>query len=150
MPNRKPPATDKDLIHAITDSFNEVEPDSPEEINAILREAGYDPDQVARQMKAVAERALRESPFNWRERAQEMEDAKSRLIAFAPALPTNRAEIINAIKELVAKLGSGKSELAMAQYRNLESASDEDLASLLRQMRYLAAQENQHPDPDSD
>lgn len=146
MPNKKPPATDKDLIRAITDSFNEVEPDSPEEINAILRDAGYDPDQVARQMKAVAERALKESPLNWRERTQEMEDAKSRLIAFTSALPTSRAEIINAIKELVAKLGSGKSELAMAQYRNFESASDEDLASLLRQLQYLSAQENQRAD----
>lgn len=150
MPNRKPPATDQDLIRAITDSFNEVEPDSPEEVDAILQEAGFDPDKVGSEIKAVAERALKESPLNWRERAQEMEDAKVRLTAFTLAIPTSRSDIINAIKELVAKLGSGKSELAMAQYRNFENASDEDLASLLRQLQYLSTQADQRADPNKD
>ena len=50
--------TSEDLVRAFADLFDEVEPETPEEVDVALREAGYDPDQVAARMKAVAQEAL--------------------------------------------------------------------------------------------
>jgi len=57
---RRPIETSEDLVRAFADLFDEIEPETPEEIDAVLREAGYDPDEVGARMKAVAERALNE------------------------------------------------------------------------------------------
>lgn len=38
-----------------------IGPETPAEIDAVLREAGYDPDQIGAQMKAAAEQALARS-----------------------------------------------------------------------------------------
>ena len=35
-----------------------IGPETPKEIDTVLREAGYDPDEIAAQMKAAAEVAL--------------------------------------------------------------------------------------------
>ncbi len=50
--------------------FDEIGPKTPEEADETLREAGYDPDEVSAQMKAAAEQAMANSPFNWHNRAQ--------------------------------------------------------------------------------
>jgi len=65
---RRPIETGEDLVRAFADLFDEIEPETPEEIDAVLREAGYDPDEVGARMEAVAERALVDSPLNWRTR----------------------------------------------------------------------------------
>jgi len=38
--------SDQELIDAFAQLFDEVEPETGEEINEMLREAGYDPDEV--------------------------------------------------------------------------------------------------------
>lgn len=53
-----PCLSDKQLVRATADLFDELVPETPEEIDAALREAGYDPDEVGARMKAVAERAI--------------------------------------------------------------------------------------------
>jgi hypothetical protein len=35
MDKRQPPATEEELVHAYADLFNEVEPETPEEIDAV-------------------------------------------------------------------------------------------------------------------
>ena len=62
--------TPEELIQAVADLFNEVEPETPEEIEAVLREAGYDPDAIREQMKTIAERALSKQPQKWSEKIQ--------------------------------------------------------------------------------
>ena len=52
---RKPVETSEDLVRVFADFFDEVE---LEDIDAVLREAGHDPDEVGARMRAVAERAL--------------------------------------------------------------------------------------------
>ena len=49
------------LLDGLTDLFNEVGPSTPKEIDEILRESGYDPAQVGKRMKAVAEKAMAKS-----------------------------------------------------------------------------------------
>lgn len=41
-----------------------IGPETPKEIDTVLREAGYDPDEIGAQMKAAAEQALANSAAN--------------------------------------------------------------------------------------
>lgn len=128
--------TSEDLVRAFADFFDEIAPRTPEEIDVALREAGYDPNEVGARMKTAAERALADSPLNWRNRAQrEIEAARSQIAGSATAVLRSREEIIAAIEQLVAQSGS---QMAYA-HRNLESETDEDLVSLLSQLEYLTS-----------
>ena len=99
MDKRHPPATEEELVHANADLFNEVEPETPEEIDAVLREGGHDPDSIAARMKSIAERALARSPLNWRNRAQlELEAEERNLDSVTPIVRRGRGEMITAIQ----------------------------------------------------
>ncbi len=139
MKKRRPPATEEELVHAFADLFDEVGPETPEEIDAVLREVGRDPDTIAAQMKAVAERALARSPLDWRNRAQqELEAERHRLESVTPTLGRGRGEIITAIQRLLSQLQARQLAPAHA-HRHFDQATDEDLASLLVEIEYLVA-----------
>ena len=139
MNKRRPPATEEELVHAFADLFDEVGPETPEEIDAALREEGHDPDTIAARMKSVAERALARSPLNWRNRAQqELEAERSKLDKVTPILRHGRGEIIAAIQQLLSRLQAHQLAPAHA-YRNFDQATDEDLSSLLAELEYLVA-----------
>lgn len=54
--------TPEQLIDAITALFDQIPPpETEEEINASLREAGYDPDEVAEEFRSFAKRTLEEN-----------------------------------------------------------------------------------------
>jgi hypothetical protein len=131
--------TNEDLTQAFARFFDvdTDEPETVEEIDAGLRELGYDPDEVGVRMKAAAERALADSPLNWRNRAQkELEDERVKIGRFTVACPDNRLGLIGAIQRLA---GQAPGQAVYAN-RNLESMTDEDLASLLSDLEYLITQ----------
>lgn len=47
----------KELIHKLAEAFDSIEL-TPDEVDASLREAGYDPDEVGAKMKAIADKTL--------------------------------------------------------------------------------------------
>ena len=51
--------TGQNLVTAFGSLFDGLEPETPEEIDAALREAGYDPDELGARIKAAADQALR-------------------------------------------------------------------------------------------
>jgi hypothetical protein len=139
MSKRNSIQTSEELVLAFADLFDELEPETPEEVASVLRDTGHAPDEVGARMKAVAEQALAKSPLNWRIRAQrELQAEREHLAGLAAPALRNRAEIIAAIKRLVAQSGA---QMAYA-HRNLESETDEDLASLLADLEYLASQQS--------
>jgi hypothetical protein len=74
------PQTEGELARALDELFFEFLLETPDEVDAILREAGYDPDQVAAEMQTLAERAWDHSPLNWRNRVrQEMGQQRAKL-----------------------------------------------------------------------
>lgn len=153
MPNRKPPVTDDELIKAVADAFDQIEPETPSEIDAVLREAGHDPERVATEFKALAEQELEQSPLNWRKRARaEMEKEKTRLEGFEPStlVPVRRADLIAAIQKLMSQLGSNTDSVALAHFRNFDQATDEDLASMLTELEYLATKTHTSDDTNKD
>jgi hypothetical protein len=130
--------TSKDLVRALARFFavGTDEPETPDEVNAGLRELGYDPDEVGARMKAAAERALASSSLNWRSRAQrELEDERARIADSVKITSGTRADIIEAIKRLAMQSGD---QMAYA-YRNLKSMTDDDLVGLLSDLEYLAS-----------
>ena len=139
MKPRKSPATDEELVNAFTDLFNEVEPETEDEIDAVLRQAGYDPEAVAVRMRQVADRAIEKSPLNWRNRfSTELETEKTRLAALRSSVHMSREEILEAIRNKVTRLGGKINQLGFA-HRNFDMASDDDLRSLLSELDYLEA-----------
>lgn len=52
------------LLDALDDAFDEILMTDVEEANAILQEAGLDPDEVGASLEKVAKQALEDSPLN--------------------------------------------------------------------------------------
>jgi hypothetical protein len=61
---QKPTVAGEDLVQAFADLFEQVPPETPEEINAELYDAGLDPNQVSTRINSFIERALANSPLN--------------------------------------------------------------------------------------
>ncbi len=147
MSERNPLKTDEELARALDELFDEIPPPkTPEEVDAVLREAGFDPHEVATRMEALAERALANSPLNWRNRDQEMEEARTQLGRPSSIPRRTRSEILTAIQQILTQLGGEQRELVTAHFRNLEQATDEDLASLLAELEFLADQQGKQID----
>ncbi len=140
MNSRKPPATEVELMHTLIELFNEVEPESEEEVDEVIREAGFDPKDVGTRIKKAANLALANSPLNWRNRGQEIAKERSRLAAAKPERPASRAGLLAAIQEKLTQFGGNQPAL-MTAYRNLDEATETDLASLLDQLDYLIGQQ---------
>jgi hypothetical protein len=49
--------TSADLVRAFADLFDAIELESPEEIDEVLHEAGYDPDVLGERMRTAAQLA---------------------------------------------------------------------------------------------
>lgn len=146
MAKRKSTPTNEELIDAFTDLFNAVEPETPEEIDAVLSESGLDPDDVAARMRAFAQKAIEASPYNWRNQADSLREEQERLARRSSDLRLSREEMMRTIESLTTGLGRGQRARAAAYYRNLEEATDEDLASLLDELRYLQNQDESTDD----
>lgn len=52
------------LVSAFADLFDEMGPETPEEIDAELRAAGYNPDEVGQKIAKAAKEALEEAERN--------------------------------------------------------------------------------------
>ena len=145
MNDRKAPETEQELLERVGELFDEIDPETPEELDAALQEAGFDPDAIGARMEALAREALQQSPLNWRNQAhKEMEAERQRLAAaqrVSPG-PANREAIKSSIQALVGRLGPAAGQLGTAHHRNLEDASDDDLLSLLADLEYLAGHED--------
>jgi predicted metal-dependent hydrolase len=111
-----------------------------EEIEDELRDVGLEPDEVGARMQAAVEEALAKAHRERREEAaKELAEERARMAEARWSQPRGRAEIIAAIEHLSAQFG-GQVRYA---YRNLESETDEDLASLLEDLEYLASRQHE-------
>ena len=126
--------------------MQQPEPRTPEEVNAVLLEAGYDSEKIAAKIRAVVERGLEESPLNWRNRNRELETEKKRLADFVPDANQPRKKLLEAIDAALGNLALKNPQLAMVHHRNFESATDEDLASLLADIYFLDASQDKPTD----
>lgn len=119
--------TNKSLWHSLVAAFEELEPETKEEEDEELRAFGLDPDQVGERLEKVAERALRKSPYNWRNRSGEIEEAKRRRESVDIA-DLSRDDMLQTLRDNP-RMG--------AHFRDFEELTDEDLRSLLADQKFL-------------
>ncbi|MBK7781774.1 MAG: hypothetical protein IPJ58_13600 [Ardenticatenia bacterium] len=139
MSDRIAPGTEEELISAIDELLADVRPpETVEEVETFLRECGYDSVDVAARMQALVDGLVAQSPLNWRNRApQEMEAARAKREGVIVER-SDRNGTIAAIKRLYTELSEGQRQFVPAAlFRNLETASDSDLADLQGDLEYL-------------
>ncbi len=138
MSEQKCPKTERELIEALADLFEEIPPETGEEADEVLRDAGLDPELVAKNMREFAEGVLAKSPLNWRNRAEhERAEAKRRLRGFESSMPSDRQGLLAEVSTLLERVRCQHQGLVAVEFRQFEESSEEDLRSLLAELRYL-------------
>jgi predicted HAD superfamily phosphohydrolase len=123
---------DKDFVLALEELSDEVPMDA-EEITETLESVGLDPaKELARTMAALDEVAERVRNERFARAREERLGALSRI---KTGVKRTKQELLARIEELKGRLPAG-AEL-QAFHKNLESVSDEDLASLVAQYEEL-------------
>jgi len=147
MDEKKLPETYSDLSNAFLELFDTALPNDADEIDAFLRELGFDPVEVGANIRGLAEEALASSPLNWRvQAARELEAERARFDNLTGAKKLSRSEILAQMQALLSRVGAEHG--LVTAHRNLEEASDEDLASLLDELLYLVSPEQQEEKDD--
>jgi hypothetical protein len=138
MPEKKIPRDNDELMDAITDLFNSVAPETPEEVDAFLIEAGYPPDELGEKFKILAEQALEQSPYNWRNIARAMmEKDKNRYSKLESNIPQGRDNLLDAIKKMISSFPEDTQNQLRLAFRNYEEQTENDLASVYMDLMFL-------------
>ena len=120
----------QNMLEAFYSIFADIDPDTPEEVEEIIQAAGIDPDAYATKIRNLAQDTLAEQA------RQQIEDARQHYDKAKTIVTEERQSIIQKIQEKLSQLGR-KNQDAFSHNRNLESASDTDLQSLLDDLTYL-------------
>lgn len=147
--NHLVPQTDDEILNAFADLFSEMVPEDPEEINALLVEAGLDPKQIEEETNSVIKEARSTTPLDWRNRQQEMENAISRHEQAGNDLPLDYQSLLDIWQQLMSQ-APARRIYAQARYRNQrpEDLSSEELRSLIQDIRFVLAEGDEGLDTD--
>lgn len=135
--------TEQDLINALEDFAYDVnEDESIMDVDEELKSLGYDPILIGRRFQAIASQTLAASPLDWRNTARiEIANARKELGLISRPDPKllDKSSLIDAIQLALKSLGYTEPALVPAQYRNFEEATEDDLVSILQQLKYLSS-----------
>jgi len=130
--------TNKDQLSNLLSFMGTNDEEPSYDVDKLLTEAGFNPDEVGKRFQIVANQSMAKSPHNWRYRAHAAQlRAKEDYVKTKPMDKRNRsrAEILDAINSLVSQHNLGVS----FAHRNLSDQTDEDMESLLNQIEYIVA-----------
>lgn len=142
---KKKNQTYKDYLSNLLSFIESKDEVPPYNVDKILTEAGYKPDEEGKKFQAVANKSAANSPHNWRNRARNAhEGAKAEYLKKETVAKSHRSrsELIDAINTL---LSQQNLKIAFA-HRNFSNQTTEDLESLLDQLEYIASQKNKDSD----
>jgi acyl-CoA reductase-like NAD-dependent aldehyde dehydrogenase len=113
---------------------------SPDETREALHEAQLDADDFGNRVLQHVKRLGKESPLHWRnlaqaKRSQLLQQVKDRITSEAARL--NRAQLLEKIQGAIQRLGPGANQGYAVAFRKFESASDDDLRSMLEELTIL-------------
>lgn len=134
--DRQVPQNDDELLIAFADLLGELMPEDPEEIDALLVQAGLNPAEVEVDAAEFIAKMRTSSPLDWRNRRGQMEEADRRHDFAASGLPRDRQGLLERLQELMAHpLMKG----AHAHYRGHkpEELTNEELRSLIHDMQFV-------------
>lgn len=148
MTERKPIRSEEELAEAFDQLFDEIpSPQTQEEIDEYIREAGIDPDEFGARIKKLTIKALAESPINWRIRSKaEIEEARAQLDSIGAIANKERNNLLSIIDKALEQILVTNPQLISLHHRNRTELSDEDLLSLLQELMFIAERSNIHLD----
>jgi hypothetical protein len=114
-------------------------PDDPEEIDTLLREAELDPVQIEAKVTALIAEARAKTPLDWRNRRQEMDAVGARHQLAIADLPSDRQGLLDLFRRFTSQ-SSVKMVYAHYRGRKLKDLSDEELRSLIQDIRFVSGE----------
>lgn len=133
MSERRIPQSYKELLQVLFELFEEVEPGTPDEVASYLADRGYNREDLVLVMRTEVEKAIGESPLNWRNTVDYGHTRKFDLSQAKKKQLPSRQDILAAIRGIYTR----RNVPLVAHFRNLEEATDEDLLSLLEDLQEL-------------
>ncbi len=136
MDNKNPNRTDSDILKDFESLFGDIpEPETPEEIETYLVDAGYDIDALKAEGLRLANELIE---GNWRFVLPDEIEAATLSINNTPIRTGwKRDRLISAIQHIIDVLHQQRRQTGFA-FRNLEELTDSDLASMLQELEYQA------------
>lgn len=133
--DRSRPMNDDEILDAFADLLREVVPEGREEIDALLVEAGLDPEGVRAEASELIKDLKATTPLDWRNRQEELKEAQGRRAEGLSRLPKDREGLLRRLQEL---LEDSDLKQAYVHFRNKqnEELSEEELRSLVRDVEF--------------
>lgn len=148
MSHYNAPETYRELLQLLLEFLTEPEDDTPEEVNAYLREAGYNPDDLVTRMRQRMKTAMDASPHNWRNQTGKIQEERNTLDQFTHDLSGTLDQLKAQINTL---LNTSRAQLVVHHRNlNLDDMTEADLAQLLGELRFQLSQRRNSSDGDKE
>lgn len=136
MDENRSKRTDLEIANEFDRLFNEIpEPETDEEVRALLVEAGYDFEILKTQGAELVNNLIAN---DWRfVSTEEIDDVAARIDEVPVRKEWNRNQLTAAIQKISTALASGGKQPSLA-FRNQEELTDSDLATILQELEYKA------------
>lgn len=136
---------DQDKEKAVFEHLRYWEDQDHERIRQKLKDAGYDPDELAAEGKELAQSLISKARAKSRESASRLPEAAVRLADEMESQGFDVPEDLDkAIADILAgKMGEGSQQQLRAYWRNFEKATREDKIQILKDIRLLMALKQQ-------
>lgn len=137
MDKNKSPKTDEEIVREFESLFHKLpEPETNEEIEKILYDAGYDMKDLQTKGLEFVNNLIAN---NWRFVTSDEIDDAAKIINEIPFRDSwTRSHLLDAIQKVSQALGQSGKEPVLA-YRNLGKLADADLAAILQELEYKAS-----------
>lgn len=137
MDKNKSQKTDEEIVREFESLFHKLpEPETGEEIEKILNDAGYDVKDLQTKGLEFANNLMAN---NWRfVTSDEIDDAAKRINEIPFRNSWTRSHLLDAIQKVSQALGPSGKEPVLA-HRNLGKLADADLAAILQELEYKAS-----------
>ncbi len=132
---KNPPETDQELLRRLGGLLDEAFPEERAEADEEIRAVGLDPAVVEARMSAFVEDLIASSPMNWRARAGAERAAElAKLGAVSRAKGRSVEDLREAVRGMLASFPQLQPQVS---FHKFESASREDLETLLAELEFL-------------
>ena len=128
------PQNDDEILEAFADLLAEVVPEEPAEIDALLQEAGLDPTQIEEEAAVFIVEMRR---LDWRNRRPEMEQVRKQYDLAGSGLPADRPGLLELLRQMISPSQIAGRVHAQFRNRSPEELSDEELRSLIQDIRFI-------------
>lgn len=145
MTEKEPIRSEVELAEAFDQLFNEIpSPQTQEEIDKYISDAGIDPDSFSLKIKKMVADAIEKSSLNWRNEANQtkIEKARTQLESIRDISEFDHSKLVSIVENAFARIKMANPQFSSIHYRNHSELSDEDLKSLLQELIYIADNEN--------